>query len=425
MAYPAEGRAARVRFPSAFRSLNHPDYRLFFFGQLISQIGTWMQRIGQSWLIMQLTRSAFLLGLITTLQFLPILIFAIFGGALADRLPKRRTMIFTQSAMALQALILAALVWSHRVQYWHVAVLALLLGLTNTLDTPVMQAFTVDMVGGREDLRNAIALNSATNNGARLLGPALSGLLVAHYGVALAFFLNGVSFLAVISALLMVRAKGMPAARRQRKILQDVGEGLLFIYRTPLILFLNLLLLVIGMFVINWSVLIAMLASGVLGLDAQGYGMLMSALGAGALVGAVAMAAQKSSHKVNINPLIGAGLALCLATGLMYFVHNFWLALADLALMGLMQILYTADTNSVLQLATPDGLQGRVMSVYQLVFAGVTPFGALFTGTVIQHSNGSVGFLVAGGVGLLGALLLIGWWWTTHGKGEPSGGTLK
>jgi MFS family permease len=412
MTYPAPQHTATMRFPSAFRSLNHPDYRLFFFGQLISQIGTWMQRIGQSWLIMQLTDSAFLLGLITTLQFLPILIFAIFGGALADRLPKRRTMIFTQSAMALQALVLAALVWSHQVRYWHVAVLALLLGLTNTLDTPVMQAFTVDMVEGREDLRNAIALNSATNNGARLLGPAISGLMVATYGPALAFFVNGVSFLAVIVALLAMRANGLPIPRQQRKILQDVREGLVFIYRTPLILFLNLLLLIMGMFVINWSVLIPMLASGVLGLDAQGYGMLMSALGAGALAGAVMLAAQTGSHKVNINPLITACLALCLATGLMYFVHSFWVAMAGLALMGLVQILYTADTNSVLQLATPDGLQGRVMSVYQLVFAGATPFGALFTGTVIEHSNGSIGFLVAGGVGLVGSLVLVSWWWT-------------
>jgi MFS family permease len=412
MTIPQPQHRATVRFPSAFRSLNHPDYRLFFFGQLTSQIGTWMQRIGQSWLIMTLTKSAFLLGLITTLQFLPILIFAIFGGALADRLPKRRTMIFTQSAMALQALVLAALVWSHRVQYWHVAVLALVLGLTNTLDTPVMQAFTVDMVEGREDLRNAIALNSATNNGARLLGPAVSGLLVAHYGVALAFFLNGISFVAVIGALAAMRANGLPVRRQERKILLDVREGLAFIFRTPLILFLNLLLLVIGMFVINWSVLIPMLASGVLKLDAQGYGLLMSALGAGALAGAVTMAAQTSSHRVQINPLLVAGVLLCLATGAMYFVHNFWLALADLALMGFLQILYTADTNSVLQLVTPDGLQGRVMSVYQLVFAGVTPFGALFTGTVIEHTNGSTGFLAASGVGLAGALALIAWWWT-------------
>jgi MFS family permease len=421
MTLPAPRHRFALRFPSAFRSLNHPDYRLFFFGQLISQIGTWMQRIGQTWLILQLTDSAFLLGLITTLQFLPILIFAIFGGALADRLPKRRTMIFTQSAMALQALVLAALVWSHRVQYWHVAVLALVLGLTNTLDNPVMQAFTVDMVDGREDLRNAIALNSATNNGARLLGPAISGLLVAHYGAGLAFFLNGVSFLAVIGALLMMRSAGLPARRQQRKILHDVGEGLAFIRRTPLMLFLYLLLLVIGMFVINWSVLISMLASEVLRLDAQGYGLLMSALGAGALAGAVIMASQRSSHRVNIRPLVVSGVLLCLATGLMYFVHNFWLALADLALMGLLQVLYTADTNSALQLITPDGLQGRVMSVYQLVYAGVTPFGALFTGTVIERSNGSVGFLMAGSVGLAGAVLLIAWWWAIGRRARTVG----
>ncbi|MGE5673603.1 MAG: MFS transporter [Mycobacterium leprae] len=405
-----------MKLPDSLRAFRHPDYRMFFAGQLVSQIGTWMQSVGQSWLIVTLTSSALKLGLISTLQFLPTLLFALFGGALADRLPKRKTLIGTQSILMILAFVLSALVLTHHVQYWHVAVLAALLGLTNTLDMPVRQAYTVEMVGGREDLGNAIALNSALFNGARLVGPAVAGLLIAKYGVGLAFFLNGVSFLAVIVALFFMKAQGLPRPRANRSILKDVGEGLRYSYATPVVFLLLSLLFFIGLFVINFQVLIPVLAKQVLGGDARTYGYLMSSLGAGALLGAMGLAHFSAKGKSNLNLLVTMGLLLCTVTASVFFIHSFWLACVGLFMMGVTQITYTASTNTTLQVTAPDEMRGRVMSLYQLAFAGTTPFGSLFTGAVIERWNGSAGFLVDGGIGLILALGLLLWWQWRRGR---------
>ena len=411
-----------MRFPEGLRAFNHRDYRLFFTGQMISQIGTWMQSVGQSWLIVELTNSAFKLGLISTLQFLPTLLFSLFGGALADRLPKRKTLLGTQTAMMLLAFGLSALVLSHRVQYWHVAVMALLLGLANTLDVPVRQSFVVEMVeGNKADMANAIALNSALFNGARLLGPAVAGLLIARYGTGLAFFLNGASFLAVLAALMALKAEGHPKPRTKKSIVKDVLEGVRYAYRTPSIFFLLTLLLVVGLFVINFQVLIPVMANNVLGAGAEVYGYLMSALGAGALIGAMLLAVRKRTGRPNLTPLVTAAVLLCTVTTLMYLVHSFWIAAAGLFLMGLSQIMYTADTNTTLQMLVPDELRGRVISLYQLMFSGTTPVGSLITGAVIERYNGSTGFLVDGGMGLILAIGLIIWWRWKAGQRDTAG----
>lgn len=398
-----------MQIPNGLRALRHRDYRLFFAGQLISLCGTWMQTVGQSWLIVRLTDSAVLLGLISTLQFLPTLVFALVAGALADRLPKRKALIGTQAAMMLLALILSALVFTGTVRYWHVAILATLLGLVNTMDVPLRQAFTGEMVGGREDLANAVALNSAIFNGARLVGPAAAGLLIAKYGEGLAFLLNGLSFVAVLFALLAMKAEGLPKKRAQRSLLGDVADGLRYTWRNPAVFFLIALLLAIGLFVFNYGVLIPVLANNVLNIGAEGYGYLMSSLGAGALIGALVLAFRQRGQQ-RMGPLVTAGIVLCSAATAVYFAHSFWVAVMILFIMGLSQILYTADTNTSLQLLVPEEMRGRIMSLYQLVFAGSTPFGSLITGAVIERSNGSWGFLVDGGLGLVCSLLLLAWW---------------
>src|SRR5574341_1096011 len=228
-------------FPAGFRALNHRDFRLFWTGQLVSLIGTWMQSVGQAWLVLELTNSPFKLGLIGTLQFSPMLCFSFLAGVITDRVPKRRLIIATQTALMLQAFGLSALAWSGHVQYWHVAVLASLYGFANTLDVPTRQSFIVEMVG-KDDLMNAIALNSAMFNGARVVGPAVAGLLVARYGVAIAFLLNGVSFLAVIFALLEIRSEGLPQPRGDTSMLQDIATGVRYAVNTPLVsLILSLL----------------------------------------------------------------------------------------------------------------------------------------------------------------------------------------
>lgn len=222
-----------MRFPIGLRALNHRDFRLFWTGQLVSLVGTWMQSVGQSWLVLELTNSPFKLGLIGTLQFGPMLCFSFVAGAIADRVPKRRLVLATQTALMLQAFSLSALAWTGHVQYWHVAVLASLYGFATTLDMPTRQSFIVEMVG-KDDLMNAIALNSAMFNGARMVGPAAAGLLVARYGVAPAFLLNGVSFLAVIVALLGIRAEGLPQAQASSSVRQDIVAGVRYAVGTPL-----------------------------------------------------------------------------------------------------------------------------------------------------------------------------------------------
>ena len=278
-----------MRFPSGLVALNHGDFRRFFFGQAVSLIGTWMQAIGQSWLILSLTTSPFRLGLISTLQFLPVLLFSLAGGALVDRLPKRRVIIVTQIAFMLQAFVMAVLVYTGTVQYWHVAVLATVFGLVNALDLPARQSYYVEMVG-KGDLSNAISLNAAAFNAARVVGPGVAGLVIAHFGIALAFLFNGLSFLAVLIALFWIKAEGLPVERHAAPMYQEIREGLSYAWRSPLVSLLLGQLLFVALFVINFQVLVPLLAKDVLQQGAGGFGLLMSVYGLGALLGALAMA---------------------------------------------------------------------------------------------------------------------------------------
>ena len=225
-----------MALPTGLTALEHRDFRLFWVSQFVSLIGTWMQSLGQSWLVLELTNSPFKLGAISALQFLPMLFLSVFGGVISDRLPKRRLIVATQTALALQALALAALTWTGHVQYWHVAVLALLFGTINTIDMPTRQSFIIELVG-RDHLTNAIALNSAAFNGARIIGPAIAGIVIARFGEGPAFFLNGLSFLPVIGALLAVRTEGLPHLGVGSSVLGDIREGIGYALRTPLVAF--------------------------------------------------------------------------------------------------------------------------------------------------------------------------------------------
>ncbi len=397
-----------MRLPTGLRALSHRDFRLFWTGQLISLIGTWMQSLGQSWLIVELTNSPFKLGLISTLQFTPILLFSLFAGALADRLPKRRLLVITQSTLMLLAFVLSVLVYTKAIQYWHVAVMATILGMVNTLDVPLRQAYVVEMVG-KEDLGNAIALNSAIFNGGRLLGPAVAGILVAKYGVATAYLMNGVSFIAVILALLAIRSEGLPRPRQDRSMVQDIKEGIAFVLATPRVMLLMGVLMVVSVFVINYNVLVPVLAKVGLGMEAQGFGLLMSSLGAGALVGSLLLAFT-SRRQPPLGLVLGAALTMCVATMSMWGVRSMYGVMPLLFVIGFAQILFTANCNTAIQTTTPDALRGRVMSLYNLVFAGVAPAGALLSGTLTETFGPWDGYLIDGALGLAGALALLTWW---------------
>ena len=403
---------ADSRLPAALRAFRHRDFRLFWFGQLVSLIGTWMQSVAQAWLVLELTNSPFRLGLVGTLQFAPMLVLSFFAGALADRLPKRRLVMVSQSVLFAQALLLAVLVQFGHVQYWHVAVLALLYGVANTVDMPTRQAFIVEMVG-RDDLMNAIALNSAMFNAARIVGPALAGFAIAHWGTSLAFFVNALSFVPVLVILAVIRAEGTPRAPTGRSMGEEIREGIRYAVRTPRVALTMAMVLAVGGFLFNYNVLVPLFARDVLGQGARGFGLLMATLGAGAVVGAVALAVL-GRGRPSVTAVALPALVLSACTALLAALRSVPVAAPVLFVMGFCGILFMAGSNSTVQLTVPDELRGRVMSLHTLVFAGSTPFGAFLIGSVAEAAGVTRALLVAGGGGLLSVLALLLWWNGRH-----------
>ena len=401
-----------MALPAGLRALGHRDFRLFWCGQLVSLIGTWMQSVGQSWLVLELTNSPFRLGLIGALQFGPILLFSFLSGAISDRVRKRRLLLGTQTALMLQAFTLAALVWSGHVQFWHVAVLAALYGLATTLDMPSRQSYIAHLVP-RGDLMNAIALNSAVFNGARVVGPAVAGLLVARYGTAAAFLMNGASFIAVLAALAAIRTEGAPSPRRGVGLRAEIAEGVRYAAGTPRVALVMSLLVVVSLFVVNMNVLVPLIARDVLHEGAHGFGLLMAALGVGAVAGALAVAAL-SVGRPPLGMVVGPALAAAALLLLLSTARHFGPTAAVLVALGFAQIVFMTSCNTTVQIAVPDELRGRVMGLYALVFAGMTPIGALIMGTVAEHWGVSRACAVGGGAGLLLILALTVAWRRRH-----------
>jgi MFS family permease len=397
-----------------FGALRHRDFRLFWLGQLVSLIGTWMQSVGQSWLVLELTASPFQLGLVNALQFTPVLLLSALGGALSDRMGKRRILLVTQAAMMLQALALALLVESGRVRYWHVALLAAIYGLGRALDIPARQAFVTDLVG-RADLPNAVALNSVVFNGARIVGPGIAGLLIARFDVAFAFFLNAASFIAVLAALWAMRTEGEPHPAGGHGIRQDLIGGVSYAAHTPAVSFTLSLLVVVSLLALNFNVVVPLIARDVLNEGVEGFGLLMSSLGAGAITGGVALALVRRSRP-RLSLLAGSAAVLCAGVMALALAGRFAVAVGVLAVLGCLQIVFTTGCNTILQLTAPDALRGRVMGLYTLAFAGMTPFGSLLVGTLAEH----LGVRAACALGGAGGLVAIGglvWAARRHGAG--------
>ena len=367
-----------------WRALGHRNYRLYFGGQLVSLVGTWMMSVAQSWLVLELTGNAFILGLVAAVQFTPVLILGLFGGILADVLPKRRTLVVTQGFAAILSLTMTVLVVTGVVQVWHVFVVALLLGIRNSVDMPTRQAFAVEMVG-REDIGNAVALNSAIFNSARVVGPALAGLAIGAFGVALAFFIDAVSYLAVIAALLAMdesQLSARPSIARPESVSQvtaHLREGLGYVRSTPVVLLAIAVIGIVSTFGMNFSVVIPPLTQLVLHSDATGYGFLMAATGIGSLLAALSIAFSGRTGPLIIG--IGA-LTLGVAEIILGVSRTYALSIVLMFFAGVGAISMAATCNTVIQLAVPDQLRGRVMSVYTTVFAGSTPIGGPLMGWV-------------------------------------------
>ncbi|GAC1350653.1 MAG: MFS transporter [Ktedonobacteraceae bacterium] len=397
----------------AFASLRQHNFRLFWFGQMISLIGTWMQIIGQAWLVLELTHSAWQLGLVGALQFLPVLLFSIFGGVFADRWPKRRVLLLTQSAAMIQALLLWILLATGTVQLWHIYVLAMLLGLTNSLDMPTRQAFVIEMVG-REDLPNAVALNSSLFNLARIVGPGLGGIIIAASSVSMLFLLNALSFLAVIVGLalinhheLHVQALQNTNVGERQKTWQSLREGVAYVWKTPTVLLVILVVGLVLLFGSNFNVFLPLFATDVLRVGASGFGFLSAAIGVGSLISALwlAWSNQKPTiHRVLISTLVFGVLEAIFAVS-----HIYLLSLVLIASVGFAETTFAAWTITMLQMVAPDHLRGRVMSVYILFFDGSVPLGYLLVGWLSGAYGASIALLICALLSLMVAGA--GWMW--------------
>ncbi len=390
-----------------FVALRHRNFRLFFVGQLISLIGTWMQRIAQAWLVLQLTNSPFLLGVAGALQWLPVLFFSLVGGVVADRMSKRSLLVATQTLQMLQAFALGVLVLAGVVRFWHVAVLAAVLGVTAAFDIPTRQAFIFEMVEGT-DTMNAVALNSTIFNAARLFGPAVAGVAIGSLGMAWAFLANGVSFVPVIAALLLMQVRPTEPVGANAGLLAHLREGVEYLRRTPVALQVVTLVAVQSVFVMNFTVLVPVFSKDVLRQGAAAFGFLMSAQGAGALAGALGVALLSPLGPHPLFLFSGAALLSC-ANLVLAASHTFPSAAALLALAGGSLVFFTATANTTLQVMSPDHLRGRVMSIYALVMGGMTPVGALVSGTLAQLGGAPMALAVGGGVGVVATLGVLRW----------------
>jgi MFS family permease len=392
-------------FRRTFPALYHRNFRLFWCGQCVSLIGTWMQNIGQAWLVLKLTGSPMKLGMVTAVQYLPVMLLSFAAGPFVDRYPKRRMLLATQTALMILAFALALLAWTGTVRYWNVLVLALLLGLVNTLDVPTRQSFFIELVG-RDDLMNAISLNSTVFNIARIVGPAVAGLMIGAIGIAPCFLINGISFLAVLWALSRIEMPSGVVTRRPESSSDGLGrsilEGVHYILERPVILWPIVLVAMMSTFVINFSIVIPIFAQRELAGDAKEFGFLMTAMGIGSLVGALALTARSAAGPKISKLLLGAfGMSVfSMAVG---FQHNFYVSCVLLAFTGFCTITCTAQINATIQINSEDRMRGRVMSVYALAFGGVTPIGSLYAGRLMDSHGASACLVVSGLVGIVSA----------------------
>lgn len=374
-------RALRLeRWLSGFSALKVRNFRLFWLGQVVAQTGSWMQTTAQAWLVLTLTSSPFALGLVTTLQFLPIMLLSLISGVFVDRLNKHRLIVVTQVVALVQAAVFGMLVATGTIQLWHVYILAALLGTRNAIDNPARQAFVPEMVG-REHLVNAVALNSMLFNGARIIGPAMAGVIIAQFGVAPVMLLSAVSYIAVLIGLLRMNTATLFTTDPQTTgpILDRLKEGLLYVWKDKAVLQIMIVVAAIGTFGYNFSVIMPLLAGFVLNTSAQGFGGLSAFLGVGSLMSALATAYAKN---VTMRRLLIGSAGFSVLLGMVAWSTNYALSAGLLIALGFAGIMFSTTANSLLQLTVPDALRGRVMSLYFLLFAGSTPIGSLVIGTL-------------------------------------------
>jgi MFS family permease len=385
-----------------FRSLRNRNYRLYWSGQLVSMTGSWMQRTAMAWLVLDVTASPLAVGTLTMLQFLPILLFSLVGGVLADRLPKRRVLLATQIGTALQAVALAVLVSMGDVDQWHLYGLALVQGLFQAIDNPTRAAFSMELVG-REDLANAVALNSANFNVSRIVGPALAGVLLASVGTAVCFWLNALSYAPIILSLLALRPAEFHAVPEPARgsMGGQLAEGLRYALRTPFVFGVLLVVWSLGAFGFNFMTIIPLLARFVFDAGPEAFGFLSSFLGAGSLCGVLLVAQRANATR---GWLFGGAAAFSVLLALVALSPWLTLSAALLFVLGFAGLTFSANAQTLLQYAAPGQLRGRVMSLYTVLFAGMTPLGAIVVGGLSEVYSVQAALLIVASLCALGTL---------------------
>jgi MFS family permease len=399
----ADGNSESPRLADAFRALRYYNFRLFFAGQLISLIGTWMQMVAQSWLVYRLTGSSALLGLVGFSSQIPVFLFSPLGGVVADRYNRHRLLIFTQGASMVLALVLAVLTLTHHILIWHIFVLSATLGIVNAFDIPVRQSFFHEMVG-RADLINAIALNSSMYNCARIIGPAIAGLLVSWIGEGWCFFANGVSYIAVIAGLLFMHVTPRAVARTKESAWHHVVEGARFVGSARPMRALLLLVGVIGFFGLQYSTLMPIFADRIFHSGAHGLGILLGINGAGALCGALVMAAKRGLQGL-MRWIAIAACVFSVSIAAFGVAPTFWSAAILLFVVGFATMIHFGSTNTLIQMMSPDRLRGRAISAYSMMNMGMTPIGAVAAGFIAEHIGARVTVSAGGAICLIGSLI--------------------
>jgi MFS family permease len=390
-----------------FGALSHRNFRLFFIGQGISLVGTWMQNVGEGWLILTLTNSPFYVGLTAALSSLGVLLFSLYAGVIADRTDKRRFIILMQIAFMLEAFAVAILVFLHIVTVWQVLVLATLLGIASAFDIPMRQSFIVEMVG-KDDLMNAIALNSSLFNAARVVGPAIAGFLIGAVGIAWCYFLNGLSYIAVIAGLLMMRLPPVTLPPKTTSAWMGFREVLVYLRSDRRLRVLMILTATLSVFGFPYISMMPVFTREVLHRGATGYGALTSSVGIGAVIGALGVALASSRIRARGRLMLVGGTAFGILLILFSASRSLALAMVLLALAGCAMIVNNSLTNTLIQTAAPDHLRGRVMGFYSFVFVGMAPFGAFLFGLVAEHVGAPIA-IAAGGTVVVLAMTIAGW----------------
>ncbi|MCX6329829.1 MAG: MFS transporter [Bacteroidia bacterium] len=394
------------RIKIIFRSLKYRNYRLFFGGQSISLIGTWMQRIAMPWLVYHMTGSAFLLGVVGFAGQIPTFLLAPFAGVITDRFSRYKVLLITQIISLVQALILAVLALTGTIQMWQIVALSILLGCISAFDVPSRHSFVIEMVEKKEDLGNAIALNSMMFNGARLIGPSVAGLMLATVGEGMCFLINAISFIFVIFSLLMMKVSPGNIKKKESHMFKDLKEGLDYTFGFAPIKHLLLLLALINLMGASYQVLMPVFAKEILHGGSDTFGFLMGAAGLGALLGAGYLASRETVLRLGriipaASGLFGAGLII------MSFLRNTPLTLILMVFIGLGLMLHTASSNTILQTITEDDKRGRVMSFYTMAIMGTTPFGSLLSGFLAKTIGTPITIFIGGISCMAGALLFL------------------